>query len=100
LGRRIFMTPIRSSVKGSVRTVTSARSSSPFRRGTVRDRAYFFLQKARTSVEFYRWARRLGINAQNLLRTLRSRGYLQEENDLLRWTGDREWAEVVEQKKS
>lgn len=69
------MTRKRSNVARSVRTDTFVRTS-PFRKGTAREKAFFFLlEKERTLDEFSRWAKKIGVNGRSLLRMFRERRY-------------------------
>lgn len=71
------------SAQHSVQTARFARHS-PFRKGSVRHKAFEFLRTPRTLESFNRWARRVGVNPQNLLRTLRKLTELKEVDGTLR----------------
>jgi hypothetical protein len=77
------MTRKRRSAAASVSTRKSARTSPevPFRRNSIRERAYLFLmRKRRTYKEFYVYvSERLGGDPSNLLRYFRMLGVVEEQ---------------------
>ena len=68
----------------AVHSVQTKRCVSPFRKGTAREKAFKYLQKPRTYKQFDRWAKRIGVNSQNLLRALRQLPVLVEDGGTLR----------------
>jgi hypothetical protein len=69
------MTKRRSNAVRFARTKQSVQIS-PFRRGSAREKAFFFLlEKKRTLFEFHTWAKRIGADGRNLLRMFRNRSY-------------------------
>jgi hypothetical protein len=63
----------RSNVIASVQTKKTVGSSSPFRKGSIREKAYQYLQQTRTYEQFKVFCEKEGVSAQNLLRFLRRR---------------------------
>jgi hypothetical protein len=79
------MTSQRRSASGSVRTGKSVKSSSPFKKGSVREKAFHFLQKDRTLPELRTFIRKLGASPQDLLRYLRKYELIMEFQEKVTW---------------
>lgn len=73
------MTKVRSNAQHSAQTRKSVHNS-PFRKGSVREKACKFLREYRSLEEFNRWAKRVGANGSNLLRALRKSIYFEEHS--------------------
>jgi hypothetical protein len=76
----------RRNARNSAQTGKSAKSlyksldkKTPFRRGSIREKAFFFLKKKRSYKEFVRFVERRGGDAVHLLRYLRMIGVIEEE---------------------
>lgn len=69
-------------VESSVQTKTSAKRSlkSPFRRGSVRDMVYVFLQTPTPVSSFVKYVKSLGADPVDVIKFFRNRDLLDEGN--------------------
>jgi hypothetical protein len=59
-------------------------SRSPFRKGSVRDRVYRFLQTPRSPSAFVKYVKRLGADPFDLMRFFRKSDLVSDEKGLVR----------------